>query len=159
MRYGQYKPKMTDEAAAQRGWRPVKRDTMPAEVATDLLCTLERVTNTARKQYQEVRQRIFGSVLVRKPAEAKLSAKATEATLAQLVKWSRRTAKKRRGLQNKYEKAIRLPEDTTGQQVLKQRLVAGLDLVAARIDRLTDAIQNELDARAGKHGYQNPDGN
>jgi hypothetical protein len=50
-------------------------------------------------------------------------------------------------VQRKYEMAIKLPEETTKQQLLKQRLMAGLDVMAARMDLVTDAIQNELDGR------------
>ena len=141
------KSKMTAEGAASRGWKLMERDMMPESVATDLLCTLERLTNTMRKQYADSRVRVFQAVAVRKPVEVKLAARMAAAKLVQLGKWASRTAKKRRGLQRKYEVAIKLPEETTKQQLLKQRLVAGLDVLAARMDLVVDAIQNELDGR------------
>jgi len=141
------KSKMTVEAAASRGWKLMERDMMPESVATDLLCTLERITNTMRKQYEDSRVRVFQAVAVRKPVEVKLAARMAAAKLVQLGKWASRTAKKRRAVQRKYELAIKLPEETTKQQLLKQRLMAGLDVMAARMDLVTDAIQNELDGR------------
>jgi hypothetical protein len=143
------KNKLTSNAAANRGWKMVERDMMPESVATDLLCTLERITNQQRKIYQDSRVRVFQAVTVKKPSEVKLAARMGAAKLEQLGKWARRTAKKRRGLQRKYEMAIKLPEETTKQSLLKHRLVAGLDLMAGRIDLVTDAIQNELDGRTG----------
>jgi hypothetical protein len=141
------KSKLTNEAASQRGWKLVERDMMPEQVATDLLCTLERLTNQQRKIYQDARVRVFQAVETRKPVEVKLASRMTTAKLSQLGKWISRTAKRRRGLQRKYEVAIKLPEETTKQQLLKQRLVAGLDVMAARMDLVVDAIQNELDGR------------
>jgi hypothetical protein len=86
-------------------------------------------------------------VAVRKPVEVKLASRMAASKLVQLGKWASRTAKKRRAVQRKYEMAIKLPEETTKQQLLKQRLMAGLDVMAARMDLVTDAIQNELDGR------------
>jgi len=141
------KSKMTAEGAASRGWKLVERDMMPESVATDHLCTLERIPNTMRKQYADSRARAFQAVAVRKPVEVKLASRMAAAKLVQLGKWASRTAKKRRAVQRKYEMAINLPEETTKQQLLKQRLMAGLDVMAARMDLVTDAIQNELDGR------------
>jgi len=141
------KSKMTAEGAASRGWKLVERDMMPESVATDHLCTLERIPNTMRKQYADSRARAFQAVAVRKPVEVKLASRMAAAKLVQLGKWTSRTAKKRRAVQRKYEMAIKLPEETTKQQLLKQRLMAGLDVMAARMDLVTDAIQNELDGR------------
>jgi len=141
------KSKMTAEGAASRGWKLVERDMMPESVATDHLCTLERIPNTMRKQYADSRARAFQAVAVRKPVEVKLASRMAAAKLVQLGKWASRTAKKRRAVQRKYEMAIKLPEETTKQQLLKQRLMAGLDVMAARMDLVTDAIQNELDLR------------
>ena len=141
------KSKMTAEGAASHGWKLVERDMMPESVATDHLCTLERIPNTMRKQYADSRARAFQAVAVRKPVEVKLASRMAAAKLVQLGKWASRTAKKRRAVQRKYEMAIKLPEETTKQQLLKQRLMAGLDVMAARMDLVTDAIQNELDGR------------
>jgi len=141
------KSKMTAEGAASRGWKLVERDMMPESVATDHLCTLERIPNTMRKQYADSRARAFQAVAVRKPVKVKLASRMAAAKLVQLGKWASRTAKKRRAVQRKYEMAIKLPEETTKQQLLKQRLMAGLDVMAARMDLVTDAIQNELDGR------------
>jgi hypothetical protein len=141
------KSKLTKETAAQRGWKQIERDTIPKQVATDLLCTQERMTGPTRKQYLDARNLLFCSALIPKPREVKLTVRFMQAGINQLSKWIRRNDKKRRGIQRRYENAQRLPEETQLQQLLKNRTVAMLDLAAARLDQEIDLIQIEVDRR------------
>jgi hypothetical protein len=138
------KNKMTEEAAAKRGWKPVERDAMPCQVATDYLCQFERMTNRQRKNYLDARCRVFESVLVPKPREAKLADRMAGATLVQLGHWNSRSAKKRRGLQTKYEAALRLK-----QTPLVARVIAALNLATKVLDAVIDTSEEELKWRAG----------
>jgi hypothetical protein len=142
------KNKLTTETAAFRGWKPIEQDHMPVQVATDLLCTLERLTMPMRKAFLSARAVLWCAIEEKKPREGKLARKYSEATLMQLGKWSRRAAKRRRGLQNKYAVAIALPEETTRQQLLKNRLIAGLDLAAAMVDQVIDGTQEAIHWRS-----------
>src|ERR1035437_181171 len=110
------KNKMTVESALLRGWKPVEHDTMPLQVATDLLCSLENVTNSMRKTFFDARATLWCAVEEKKPREEKLARRYHEATLLQIDKWNRRAGKKRRRLQEQYERAIRLPEENVGQE-------------------------------------------
>jgi hypothetical protein len=143
------KVKLTKEAAASRGWKQIEQDHMPVQVATDLLCTLERMTLSQRKTFLDARATSYCAIEEKKPRDGKLSRKYREATLLQLGKWNRRANKRRSKLQLQYEVAIKLPEETTRQQVLKNRLVAGLDLAAARVDQVTDGTRADLERRSG----------
>jgi hypothetical protein len=143
------KIKLTKEAAASRGWKRIEQDHMPVQVATDLLCTLERMTLSQRKTFLDARATSYCAIEEKKPRDGKLSRKYREATLLQLGKWKRRANKRRSKLQLQYEVAVKLPEETTRQQLLKQRLVAGLDLAAAMSDQVTDGTGAELEWRAG----------
>jgi hypothetical protein len=136
------KLKLTEEEATARGLKLIERDRMPAEVATDYLCILPRIGNPERKKYMDARVRVFCATAEKKPAGVMLSARAKSKTLVQLGRGLRRSARKRRGLQRRYEAAIRLPEGP-----LKQRRVSGLDMMAAMIDQVSDSILNELDRR------------
>ena len=136
------KLKLNEEEATARGLKLIERDRMPAEVATDYLCTLEKMSNPERKQFMDARVRVFSAIAEKKPSGVMLSARAKSKTLVQLGRGLRRSAKRRRGLQRKYELAIRLPEGP-----LKQRAVSGLDLMAAMIDQVSDSVVNELDRR------------
>lgn len=137
------KLKLTDEAAASRGWKRVERDTMPPSVATDLLCNQNRLTNRMRKLLHAARATIFQSTATRVPVEVKLARRMGESTLGQLVKWSSRLKKKRRSLQNKYQKALeKLPDNP-----LRVRFLAALDLAAAGVDLRLDAVENEVTMR------------
>ncbi len=121
---------------------------MPAQVATDYLCFMERLTSSMRKTFLDARCTIWCASEEKKPREWKLSRRYGEATLLQLGKWNRRARKKRRGLQNKYAVAIGLPSGTVRQQLLRDRLVAGLDLAAAMVDQVIDGTQTDLEWRA-----------
>ena len=144
------KAKLTRETAAARGWKPVERDSMPAAVATDLLCSLERMTRPEANGYREARVSVWCSDQEPKPRELKLARKFARASLAQLDKWSRRAAKRRRGLQYKYAIAIALPEETASQSLTKNRLVSALDFAAGLIDQATDCLDTELKIREPK---------
>ena len=138
------KSKMTVESALIRGWKPIEHDTMPLQVATDLLCSLENVTNSMRKTFFDARATWWCAIEEKKPREGKLARRYHEATLMQIGKWNHRAGKKRRTLQNKYAKAIGMPEETTGQVLAKKRIEAALDLAVALVDQVTDATATEI---------------
>ena len=135
--------RLDETELADRQLKETKADVMPYDVATDLLCSLERMTNTTRKAYQGARQRIFVSTSLRIPAEARLARKLADKSLQQLGKWNRRAKIRRRGLQRKYEKAqaMEMPP------VVKDRLLAGLDLAAAGCDLVIEATQAQVENR------------
>jgi hypothetical protein len=141
------KDKMTKEAAAARGWKPVEHDTMPLQVATDLLCSLESMTNSMRKTFFDARATRWCAVEEKQPREGKLARKYHEATLLQIGKWNHRAGKKRRTLQNKYALALGMPEENTGQQLQKNRIMAALDLAVALVDQVTDGTATEIRVR------------
>jgi len=141
------KAKLTRETAAARGWKPVERDSMPAAVATDLLCSLERMTRPEANGYREARVSVWCSDQEPKPREDKMGRRYSQATLAQLIKWSRRACKRRRGLQHKYVLAVALPEETPVQALTKNRLVAALDFAAGLVDQVIDGTQDEIVGR------------
>jgi len=144
------KNKLTKETAAQRGWKQIERDTMPKQVATDMLCTAGiPMTSQVRKAYEDARCVLFCSLQEKKPAEVKLQSKFMEATVTQLSKWKKRCDKSRRGVQRKYETAQKLPEETQLQQLMKARLIAALDLAAARLDLVLNGIEDALGWRLG----------
>jgi hypothetical protein len=142
------KNKLTKEAAAARGWKQIEQDHMPVQVATDLLCTLERITMPQRKNFLDARAVLYCAIEEKKPREGKLHRKYREAPLLQLGKWNRRATKRRNDIQSKYVIAIALPEETTKQQLLKNRLVAGLNLAAAMAIQVIDGTEADLEWRA-----------
>src|ERR1035437_6357846 len=141
------KSKMTVESALIRGWKPIEHDTMPLQVATDLLCSLENTTNAMRKTFFDARATLWCAVEEKKPREGKLARRYHDATLMQIGKWNQRAGMKRRRLQTKYTKALRMPEETTGQVLAKRRIEAALDLAVAMIDQVTDGTAFELENR------------
>src|ERR1035437_1768601 len=141
------KNKMTVESALLRGWKPVEHDTMPLQVATDLLCSQENTTNSMRKTFFDARATLWCAVEEKKPREGKLARRYHEATLLQIGKWNHRAAKKRRKLQNRYALALKLPEESTGQQLQKNRIMAALDLAVAMVDQVTDGTTHEINDR------------
>jgi hypothetical protein len=141
------KPRLTNETASLRGWKQIERDTMPASVATDLLCTLERLSNPEAKAYHSARVTLWHSIEEPRPRETKLVRKYSKATLMQLGKWNRRAAKRRRGLQYKYAVAVALPEESNLQLMRKNRLVAALDFAAGLVDQVIDGTAIEINHR------------
>ena len=120
---------------------------MPLQVATDLLCSLENMTNSMRKTFFDARATLWCAVEEKKPREQKLARKYHEATLLQIGKWNHRAGIKRRRLQNKYAKAIGMPEENTGQTLSKNRVMAALDLAVAMVDQVTDGTTTEINGR------------
>jgi hypothetical protein len=146
------KSKMTAAAAALRGWKPVEHDAMPLQVATDLLCSLENMTMPMRKTFLDARATLWCAIEEKKPREFKLARKYHEAALLQLGKWNHRAQKKRRTLQNRYARALGMPEESTGQQLSKNRIMAALDLAVALIDQVTDGTAAEITERGLRMG-------
>src|ERR1035437_669143 len=146
------KNKMTKETAAAQGWKPIEHDSMPVQVATDLLCSLENMTNSMRKTFFDARATLWCAVEEKKPREQKLARKYHEATLLQIGKWNHRARKKRRVLQNRYAMAIGMPEENTGQQLQKNRIMAALDLAVAMVDQVTDGTTFEINDRGLRVG-------
>ena len=60
------KLKLNEEEATARGLKLIERDRMPAEVATDYLCTLEKMSNPERKQFMDARVRVFSAIAEKK---------------------------------------------------------------------------------------------
>ena len=147
MRYGQHKPKLTNETAAARGWKPMEVDRMPATVATDLLCSLERITNPYRKMYVFARVTLWQSAATPKPRDKKMAAKFKNATLCQLFKWERRAKRQRRTLQYRFRQAQAMPEENNVQVMKKHRIINALDFAAGVLDEGLDALKTELAAR------------
>lgn len=116
---------------------------MPKEVATEMLATPGlRMTRRERRAYQDARQREFSSELTKKPMTAKLQEKVRSRSIKWLGREAKRTARQRRGLQVKYEAAKR-----EEQNPVIARLIALLDLKAAGLDAVLDAIQDEIQYR------------
>lgn len=147
MRYGQYKPKLTVETASQRGWKPLEVDHMPASVATDLLCTLERLNNPQRKMYLHTRSFFWTAAGEPKPREKKMAHKFKESSMSQLGKWQHRATARRRTLQFRYEKAQGMPEENNLQAMRKQHVIGALEFAAGMLDQALEALELEITSR------------
>lgn len=144
--------KLTDKQIESRGWKVIERDTMPYQVATDLLCEAGiRQTNGTRKAYRDARQRSFRGVCEKKPAAEKMTNRLHDVTLLQLGKWTRRAWKRRRGLQLKHQSVTNLLEHTAATEALPvlllQRRLAAINLLAGQVDLFLDTADTELNFR------------
>jgi hypothetical protein len=125
----------------------VARDTMPVDVASDKLCEINvRMTNKERKMFSSARDRwlIPGSHTARKePFGLKLLRRFESRPLTSLGKWYQRSAKRRRGLQKKYELLVTLEsaDSTKAKKVL--------DMRAAALELAMDVAETVINWRKG----------
>jgi hypothetical protein len=144
--------------------RPAPRDSMPAEVATELLVAPKtRLTNQQRKVYQAARQTSYESVFEAKTVEDKLAGKMRSASWNQLLKWNKRSIDRRADVQTAYLIAIRRRDqlqsatvdpkaeaknmETQVQLAVLNRAIAGLELKAAQLDVFWSAVDDEFERR------------
>jgi hypothetical protein len=144
--------------------RLAPRDSMPAEVATELLVAPKtRLTNQQRKVYQQARQTSYESVFEAKTVEDKLANKMRSASWNQLLKWNKRSIDRRADVQTAYLLALRrrgsLQEKTVDpkdekanmeiqvQLAVLNRAIAGLELKAAQLDVFWSAVDDEFERR------------
>lgn len=144
------KAKLTMETAALRGWKLTERDTMPAQVATEYLCELERLTGPQRRVYTDARVTLWCAIQEPKPRVDKLARKYHEATLTQLGKWNRRAARRRRGLQYKYSEAVAMPDENPRHALVRNRLMTALDFATGLVDQVIDGTAKEISTRSRK---------
>lgn len=88
------KIKLTNLEANQLTDATETRHLMPAQVATEMLLSADRLTNPARKAYMEARQRYFESTRSRVPSVVKILNRANKANAKQLKNWSRRSGQR-----------------------------------------------------------------
>lgn len=135
--------------------KQIEADTMPVEVATEMLATPGvRMTNRERKLYQLARVMRFSSEVKQKNPGVKLAERLRDKTWGWLIRQICRVNRKRRGLQMKYERAKRLPENP-----IVLRIIAVMDIQAAAMDSLLDALDTEIGWRkqlaSGEAGRDN----
>lgn len=116
---------------AEDGLEVVAQDAMPPETATERLCEVGiRMTGSDRRMFQRARQRGLVPVrFARKPFGLETLRRFEGRPLATLLKWNHRAAKRRRGVQKKYEILVTLegPQVEKAKKLLDQR-AAALDL-------------------------------
>ena len=144
----------------------IQRETMPAEVALEMLCRPGvRMTNRERKSYWDARTTRYQSTLKAKPLDDVLAFRLHSVKMAQLNKWFTRCVNRRKQLQAAYNlakrqeakiNAVARPEKFTEEQfeLLKQfklavvsRAIAAIDLKAAQLDAFFDAVETERNFR------------
>jgi len=134
------KSKLTDAQLSDRQLKLTDADKMPESVATSMLCECgRRMSGSERRMYQRARQREFLSVRLRKPRSVKLKTRAQNATMEQLLTWTRRADKARRGLQFRYHVLLELP----GDDLRVQAMINALDRRAALVDSAIDVLDEE----------------
>lgn len=117
-------------------------DGMPKEVATDMLCANIPLSNRQRKIFRDARAKIFVSEQQPKLWTERVARKMAEASITQLSKWRGRILKRRRGVQNAYQK-VQGQEDSSA----KEKLLAALDLRAGLLDVNLDALDDVVGSR------------
>lgn len=146
--------------------KPEERDTMPAEVATEMLCDPKvRLSNTVRKTCCSARHKVFPSVapivLDKESGEYQyMEVKKRYGryqphllTWAQLHKWHKRLVATRLSYQRKWEKLVakRDAEENEDKKAALQKLIDGVDhVVTSVIDVRIDLLEDEIDSRRKK---------
>jgi len=99
--------------AKRPGYIVVKKDGMPKEVATEMLCA-GRLNGMMRRECQRAREQGFTVPMPQKAMDVRLAARFKRASVAQLAKWLRRREKRYSGVQRTYSKLqaglAKLPE-------------------------------------------------
>lgn len=132
-----------DDLAA-RNWQEVEFDHLPKQVATDLLCNLQKTTNGTRKTHFTARTRRFTSLAQPVPREVKMARRCANASWVQLHNWIRRCEKKRAKVQKAYVKLLEMPAENPVVAATKARLdalVGGLDLF---LDLCEQAVEQRV---------------
>jgi hypothetical protein len=138
-------------------FKVVERDHMPVEVATELLCTPKaRTTNRERKIWNAARTIVFESTLRPIPEEQKTSVWLQSRTWQQIHQSLSRTIQARVKAQIHFKFIVReigklsmVPDakDTPLRRAILERQQAALDIHAAGLDALREALENELTRR------------
>lgn len=124
------------QAAMDASPEAIERDTMPSEVATELLCEPKaHLTARVRKNCCSARETHYVSVRERKPGATKLATRLSAAKLTQLGKWLRRSIHRRAGTQRQFDrlKDVNTPQAEGLKQLLMVRGI-NLDIARAQIE-------------------------
>jgi len=137
--------KKTEEQSFSHPTREVERDTMPRQVATEMLSDPRvRMTNRMRKTFRDARARHFVSTREKTPILSKLAAKLKLRSFQALTKWLARANVRRAAGQRAY---LRAGEDTTLAAPVREALLALLEVKVAEIDLLIDGLETEILSR------------
>jgi hypothetical protein len=121
----------------------VERDAMPREVALEFLTTPGmRLTNTLRKAALDALHRTFKSNRTRKSLAVQCCNSISHRPLVRVAREKVRAERQRRGIQRKYEAALRLPESPMTELIKNT-----LNLRAENLDAMIDACETELRRR------------
>lgn len=140
----------------------IKFDAMPREVATEMLLG-GNLSNRQRKECNRARSKMFASTLRPKASEEILNGKFQAATWSQLCKWGHRVVAHRDDVQRAYvlatrqrNTALQTPVDKKQPAHLSRlqvkiavldRVIADLNLKAAKLDIFRDCLESEIDRR------------
>ncbi len=121
--------------------KELERDTMPKEVATELLTDRKaRLTNRMRKNCRDARAKHFISDAERKPVAEKIAAKLKSRGLAWIGREISRAQRRRAGLQRRYT-------SLTGDNPVIAARRAAIDVLANHIDIFLDCAETEIESR------------
>lgn len=145
---------------------PLVIDSMPREVATEMLLAPGHQTTRQRKTFMAARAKYFQSTLKPKPAEERMNVILQGSNWGQLHKWLKRSRTSRADVQRGYllatrnrEKLIAEPVDKKNEARLAEvqariafldRLLAELNLKAANIEFFTECVEEEIKRRTDK---------
>lgn len=131
----------------------LERDAMPREVATELLCSPKvKSSNRERKVWNEARATMFASTRISSPEQQKVATRLQSRSWQQLNTLLRRVTERRATTQRHFlflkKQAEKLTEKDKPLLVLLERQMASLDLHAAGLDSLREAVDEEVERRA-----------
>ena len=139
----------------------VETDHMPVEVATEMLCAPKaHMTNRQRKECQAARSKVYASVFEPKDSALVLANRLKCCKWDQLNRWEKRAKQRRAELQLAYQLACKRRDKLNAteldpkkeqakfymvqmQLAVMNRAIAGLELRAAQIEALWDAVDEE----------------
>ncbi len=118
---------------------------MPVEVATEMLAAPKaRLTGTMRRACIHARERVYISEQEPKDGVLKLTERLERKSYSQLLKWLKRSNRRRAKTQAAY---MKLQEQEGIKAEVKEVLSSILDAKAHQLDSLIDGLEEEIKAR------------